>query len=268
MMLIERLLALVTGVIVAICLGVGLVMMALGPGRKDAEALRALATEVAPADRAAARARIEQAIFGAPEYRAFFDRLRETFPADYEGTLDAFAAGSDTNSVDFYLAETVRRLRQARGVLAARAEPAALARVFDVNLTVLRALASEDKRLCAAFLYGGVDQDFHNFAARRRALVGEMAIVGVEAIASGRAEDLERAAPSDADFRSLEEALAKRGLGKAEIDSLLDGKTPDPPFDDEKTCAMGQTYLEALRGLPEPIRLRIWGLAVELMARS
>jgi hypothetical protein len=269
MMLIERLLALVTGVIVAICLGVGLLLMAVGPGKKEAEPLRALTSAIEPAvDRTATRARVEQAILAAPEYRGFFERLRQAFPADYDGTLDAFAAGAGADSVDFYLAETVRRLRQARGVLAARAEPAALARVFDLNLSVLRALAGEDKRLCAAFLYGGVDQDFHNFAARRRALVGEMAAVGLEAIASGRARNLERAAPTDEDFRALEKALTTRGLGKAEIDSLLDGKTPDPPFDDDKTCAMGQTYLEALRGLPEPIRLRIWGLAVELMARS
>jgi hypothetical protein len=271
MMLIERLLALMTGVIVAICLGVGLVMMALGPGRKEAaEPPRAYSAESPPAaDRAATRARIELAIAAAPEYRPFFDRLRLVFPSDYDAALDAFAAGgAGADTVDFYLAEAVRRLRQARGVLAARAEPAALTRVFDLNLSVLRALAGEDKRLCAAFLYGGVDQDFHNFAARRRALVGEMAIVGLEAISSGRTRNEERAAPSDEDFRALEKALTERGLGKAEIDSLLDGKSPDPPFDDAKTCAMGQTYLEALRGLPEPIRLRIWGLAVELMARS
>jgi hypothetical protein len=273
MMLLERLLALVTGVIVAICLGVGLVMMALGPGRKDAAAPpRALTTEVAPvANNVAARARIEGAIAAASEYRPFFERLRQAFPTDYESTLEAFAVAGGTagdESVDFYLAEAVRRLRQARGVLAARAEPAALGRMFDLNLSVLRTLSGEDKRLCAAFLYGGVDQDFHRFAARRRALVGEMAAVGLEAIASGRIKNVERAAPSDEDFRILEKALTARGLGKAEIDSLLDGKTPDPPFDDDKTCAIGQTYLEALRGLPEPVRLRIWGLAVELMARS
>lgn len=273
MMLLERLLALVTGVIVAICLGVGLVMMAFGPGRTNiAEAPRALTTEVDPAPTSiAARARIEEAIAAAPEYRRFFERLRQAFPSDYESTLGVFAGASGAagdESVDFYLAEAVRRLRQARGVLAARAEPGALARLFDLNLSVLRALSGEDKRLCAAFLYGGVDQDFHNFAARRRALVGEMAAVGLEAIASGKVANVERSAPSDEDFRLLEKALTARGLGKAEIDSLLDGKTPDPPFDDDKTCAIGQTYLEALRGLPEPVRLRIWGLAVELMARS
>ncbi|MBY6241678.1 hypothetical protein K3F48_10855 [Methylosinus sp. Sm6] len=270
-MLIERLLALATGAIVAICLGVGLVMMAFGPGRKDsADPPHARFLEASPTiDRAAARSQIEKVIAGAPEYRPFFDRLRSAFPGDYDSTLDAFATGgAGADSVDFYLAEAVRRLRQARGILAARAEPAALARVFDLNLAVLRALAGEDKRLCAAFLYGGVDHDFHNFAARRRALVGEMATVGLEAIASGRTRNEERAAPSDEDFHALETALIARGLGKAEIGSLLDGKTPDPPFDDEKTCAMGQTYLEALRGLEEPVRLRIWGLAVELMARS
>ena len=278
-MFLERLLALATGAIVAICLGLGLVMMALGPGRKTAEAAHEAprieaATAPEPVDpQISARDRIEQAIAATEEYRAFFQRLRQAFPADYAAAIDAFAeerpaSGVETASVDFYLAESVRRLRQARGVLAAKAEPVVLARVFDLQLDVLRAISAENKKLCAAFLYGGVDQDFHSFAARRRALVAEMAVVGLEAIASGQARQLERSAPSEEDFRALEKALASRGLRKPEIDSLLDGKTPDPPFDDKKTCTLGQTYLEALRALPEPIRLRIYGLAVELMARS
>jgi len=278
-MFLERLLALATGAIVAICLGLGLAMMALGPGRKTVEpAHEAPLAEAAPAPepvapRLSARARIEQAITATEEYRAFFQRLRQAFPADYTAAIEAFAderqsGGVETTSVDFYLAESVRRLRQARGVLAAKAEPVVLARVFDLQLDVLRAISAENKKLCAAFLYGGVDQDFHSFAARRRALVAEMAVVGLEAIASGQAKQLERSSPSEEDFRALEKALASRGLRKPEIDSLLDGKTPDPPFDDKKTCALGQTYLEALRALPEPIRLRIYGLAVELMARS
>ncbi|WP_159730013.1 hypothetical protein [Methylosinus sp. Ce-a6] len=278
-MFLERLLALATGAIVAICLGLGLVMMALGPGKKAAgPAPEIPIADVAPAPepvdpRLAARARVEQAIAAAQEYRMFFLRLRQAFPADYAAAIEAFAderaaEGAQTTSVDFYLAESVRRLRQARGVLAAKAEPVALSRVFDLQLDVLRAISAENEKLCAAFLYGGVDQDFHSFAARRRALAAEMAVVGLEAIASGRASQLERSAPSEEDFRALEKALAARGLRKPEIDSLLDGKTPDSPFDDKKTCALGQTYLEALRALPEPIRLRIYGLAVELMARS
>jgi hypothetical protein len=278
-MFLERLLALATGAIVAICLGLGLTMMALGPGRKTAEAAHEAPPVVeaapapAPADpRLSARARIEEAIAATEEYRAFFQRLRQAFPVDYAAAIEAFAderpGGTEVVSVDFYLAESVRRLRQTRGVLAAKAEPLVLARVFDLQLDVLRAISAENKKLCAAFLYGGVDQDFHSFAARRRALVAEMAVVGLEAIASGQTKQLERSAPSEEDFRALEKALAARGLRKPEIDSLLDGKTPDPPFDDKKTCALGQTYLEALRALPEPIRLRIYGLAVELMARS
>lgn len=277
-MFLEKLLALATGVIVAICLGVGLTMMALGPGRKAAEPAPEVPVAQAvsapePVDpRLTARARVEQAIAAAEEYRTFFQRLRQAFPTDYAAAIDAFAderprEGAPT-SVDFYLAESVRRLRQTRGVLAAKAEPVALSRIFDLQLDVLRAISAEDKKLCAAFLYGGVDQDFQGFAARRRALVAEMAVVGLEAIVSGQARRLERSAPSEEDFRALEKALAARGLRKSEIDSLLDGKTPDPPFDDAKTCALGQTYLEALRALPEPARQRIYGLAVELMARS
>jgi hypothetical protein len=33
-------------------------------------------------------------------------------------------------------------------------------------------------------------------------------------------------------------------------------------------CAAGQTYLEVLRTLPEASRIRIYGLALELMAKS
>lgn len=281
-MLLERLLALMTGVIVAICLGLGLVMMAFGPGKKATEHTPAPAAEAAPAqaepeaasahERAAARASVEKTIGGAPEYRRFFERLRETFPADYDAVVEAFASdrlsGRGETSVDDYLSEAVRQLRQSRGVLAAKAEPSALARVFDLRLEVVRALSAEDKRLCVAFLYGGADQDFHKFAARRRALVAEMASAGLEAIFSGQTKSIERAPPSEEDFRALENALVARGLGKVEIGALLDGGTPDPPLDDKRMCGAGQTYLEVLRTLPEAIRLRIYGLVVELMARS
>lgn len=284
-MLLERLLALVTGAIVAICLGLGLVMMAAGPGKKGGEqAAPAPAPEIAaapaqeerrappPQDRASARAKIEAIIAGAPEYARFFERLRNAFPADYDSVVENFsaeqAAGRAEQSIDFYLSEAVRQLRQSRGILAAKAEAAPLGRVFELHLEVLRAIAAKDKRLCVAFLYGGVDQDFHNFAAGRRALVADMATAGLEAISSGQAKKIERTMPSEADFRALETALTARGLGKTEIDALLDGKTPDPPLDDATMCAAGQTYLEVLRTLPEAVRLRIYGLAVELMARS
>ena len=46
------------------------------------------------------------------------------------------------------------------------------------------------------------------------------------------------------------------------------GKASDPPIADAKMCRAGQIYLETLAAMPEPIRLRIYGFAVELMARS
>ena len=48
--------------------------------------------------------------------------------------------------------------------------------------------------------------------------------------------------------------------------AILDGKTPDPPIADDRMCTVGQIYLKTLATLPEPERLRIYGLAVELMA--
>lgn len=280
-MLLERLIALLTGAIVAICLGLGLVLMATGPAKKIAEPpAPGVEAVVAPAPAepsnapqgGAARAKIEALIAGAPEYARFFERLRDAFPSDYDAALDGFSTellkGKREESVDHYLSEAVRLLRQSRGTLAAKAEPAPLARIFEMELEVLRAIATEDKHLCVSFLYGGVDQDFQKFANGRRTLVADMAIAGLVAIASGRAKKIERTPPSEADFRALENALTARGLGKVEIDALLDGKMPDPPLDDSRMCAAGQTYLEVLSALPEATRLRIYGLAVELMARS
>ena len=40
------------------------------------------------------------------------------------------------------------------------------------------------------------------------------------------------------------------------------------PLDDTKMCAAGQAYLEVLKMLPEASRSRIYGLALELMAKS
>ena len=52
------------------------------------------------------------------------------------------------------------------------------------------------------------------------------------------------------------------------IEALLDGRSPEPAVEDARMCAAGRIYLETLRELPEEIRMRIYALAVELMARS
>jgi hypothetical protein len=49
---------------------------------------------------------------------------------------------------------------------------------------------------------------------------------------------------------------------------LLDGKVSTPPLDDQKMCHLGEVYLQSLVQMPEPSRSRIYGLALELMARS
>jgi hypothetical protein len=281
-MLAQRILALLTGAFVALSLGLGLVVMALSPGKNgvEGESQEARLKEADPpsapnvptVDRTRAREAVEKSIADTPEYTRFFNRLREKFPGDYEGALNGFAARltnpEQAESADLYVSETVRQLRQAHGVLAAKADIEPLGKVFDLQLNVLRAIAKEDARLCVAFLYGATNQDFQRFASTRRALVADMALAGLEAIINGQEKKIERPAPNEADFKVLESALSERGLGKVEIDALLDGKMPNPPLDDARMCAAGQTYLDVLRGLPEPVRLRIYGLAVELMARS
>lgn len=270
-MLLERLLALVTAAIVAICLGVGLMIMAFGPSRPTGAPLAAMSPQPA-LDKGAARHIVETAIATSPEYARFFARMREAFTADYEAAINDFAQRlAETKreqSVDYYLSEAVRRLRQARGGFAAKADPAQMSDVFAKQLQVLQAVARSDKKMCVAFLYGANNFDFQRFAASQRPLVAGMALAGLEAMASGKGRQVEREQPTEGDFRVLETALAERGLDKVAIDALLDGKMPNPPLDDAKMCAAGQTYLEVLRTLPEASRTRIYGLALELMARS
>ena len=286
-MYLERLLFLITGAFVFLCVGFALIIMASNPAKQPSDQIGAppaevadaqkpaeqsVAAEPAPTDKDAARQTLDRLIGGAPDYDRFFKRLREAFPVEYAAALDMFAArlvdSKHEESVDFYVSEAVRLLRQSRGVLAAKADPDPLTKVFDIQLKVLRAIGEEDPHLCVAFLYGATDQDFARFATTRRPLVADMALTGLDAIASGQAKKIDRAAPTENDFKILEAALLAKGLGKVEIDALLDGKMPDPPLEDARMCAAGQTYLETLHTLPEAARLRIYGLAMELMARS
>ena len=70
------------------------------------------------------------------------------------------------------------------------------------------------------------------------------------------------------DFQSLDHALVDKGLSRPEIDALLDGKTPQPPIPDATMCEAGQSYLATLATLPASVRTRLYGLAVDLMAKS
>lgn len=268
MLFVERILALAAAAVVAVCLGMGMILLAVSPPRPGGP----FAAFTGPLDMGSARQIVETEIAQAPEYARFFARLRETFTSDYESSLKEFATRlADTKteqSVDYYLSETVRRLRQSRGALAARAEPDAMARVFARQLDVLQAVAREDKKMCVAFLYGATNQDFQRFAAARRPLIAAMATAGLDAMANGKAKNIAREQPTESDFQTLEQALGARGLDKAQIDALLDGKMPNPPLDDAKMCTAGQTYLEVLRTLPEAARTRIYGLALELMSKS
>jgi hypothetical protein len=264
----------------AIAAGVAILVLALDTGSRDVRRpsvadttpVTAPISPAPPAARAAARKSIEARIAQVPEYQRFFDRLRLALPSQYEATLNGFAdrlvATGKEQSVDAYLSEAVRDLRQARGALAAKADGAALARIFDVQLAMLDALSKTDQRLCVDFLYGGASEAFYQFSAKNRQLAGDMAIAGLEAIVDGQTKENTRQTPTDADFALLEKAMAAKGLSQSEIEALLDGKTPDPPLQDARLCQAGRVYLEMLRTLPEPVRLRIYALAVELMARS
>jgi hypothetical protein len=225
-----------------------------------------------PDDIEAVRRAVEEKLKTAPEYAAFFDRLKTVYPLEYESFLAVFAqrsaASGEIASADLLTAEAVRALRLSRGILAAKAGPQALEHIFELHFAMLRTLAAKDPHLCVNFLYGGDSPAFLEFSAQNRGLVAAMAIAGIDAIHDGEIERIERPAPTGPDFDALEKSLRAKGLDTPEIEALLDGKPGDPPIAAAKMCRAGQVYLETLAAMPESIRLRIYGLAVELMARS
>ena len=219
------------------------------------------------------RQSIEAELAATSDYSAFFADLKRDLPGDYERILNGFAAQAAAakgrvESSDFYLAETLRSLRQSRGILAAQAEASPLSRVFDVQTQILAKLAATAPTLCVDFLYGGASEPFVSFSKGNRDLIAAMAEAALGAIVDGQAHHIQRQAPSVDDFNLLEQELVTRGLDKVEIGALLDGTMPDPPLPAERMCAAGRAYLDALQHLPDDTRLKMYTLAVELMARS
>ncbi len=271
----ERLLILGTSAVVFLCVGVAMLILATTPPKRSAGvgAPPALVREARrPMSEAQAAQAISEALGSAPEYAEFFARFAQAFPTDYAAATAAFKARikslGHADSVDYYVSEAIRLLRKSQGTLVARAEPEPLSRVFDAQLAVMRAMAQDSPRMCVGFLYGATAQDFERAAASNRPLVAEMALARLEATVNGQAKRIDRGAPSPADVKALEKALAERGLNDSEIDVLIGGRTLNPPLGDARMCEIGVAYLEALRALPEASRTKIYSLLLEQMARS
>ncbi len=254
---------------IAISLGINFLFEANLPGEAPSTALSVASPEPLSVARKKIEAEIDR---DSPDYARFFQRLHAVLPGEYNEILNGLAKqavdGADMSNVDSLVSQAVRDVRSSSGLLGAKADGPALSHIFEMQLAMMRALAAKDPRLCVDFLYGGASQAFLTFAAQNRPLVAEMAIAGLEAISSGRANEIQRQPPSDADFNALESAMKTQGLTDAEVSAILDGKTPDPPIPDARMCMAGQIYLKTIAALPEPARLRIYSLAVELMARS
>ena len=287
-----RLVLLGLAALIAMLLGTGFLVRAFkGPPRAVAVSIEPsvprVASSLSPQALAAARGVVEQAIADTPDYARFFDRLRLVFPGEYETIVANLAAGigkeagagrsitpvatggvaSEANP-DVAMADAVTALRKAHGALAAKASNDALGEIFVLQLKEAQALAKRDAHLCVAFLYGASGNGFLSFAADHRPLIADAAIAGLDAMASGQTEQVQRAAPSDGDFQMLDRALVDKGLSRPEIDALLDGKVATPPIADDEMCKAGQVYLATLAALPVDVRTRLYGLAVDLMAKS
>jgi hypothetical protein len=219
-----------------------------------------------------ARGAVEDVIALDGDFEPFFSSLRDNFASDYNALIERFGQRAferkQTESVDYYMSESIRALRHARGLLAAQAENLLLDRIFIMQAAVIDALAVKDARVCADFIYGAASEGFFAFSESHRPLIAEMALANLAAIIDGSTSKIVRLTPGDEEFQQLEEALAAEGLTQVEIDALVDGKAPDPPLPDGRMCAAGVTYLKVISALPESARVRLEALMVELMART
>ncbi|QLP97669.1 MAG: hypothetical protein HZY79_10095 [Rhodoblastus sp.] len=225
-----------------------------------------------PGEQAEARKLIDQRLAAAKDYAPFLDLLAQRFPADSAQIRDGFAtraiADKGAATPDRFVADALKNLRETRGVLAAKADAPLMSRVFEAQGAMLAALRDADAKLCVDFVYGGATDAFMAFSASHRALLAGVAQASLDAILDGADKRIERDAPTDEDFALLEKALRDKGMGDAEVATLLDGKTADPPLADERMCDAARAYVTAVLGMPEPARSRVLALAIELMARS
>ncbi|MCC2095540.1 MAG: hypothetical protein KDJ29_01530 [Hyphomicrobiales bacterium] len=229
--------------------------------------------QLTPAQKlAATRVLIQEQLAAAPEFSPFFDRLKTSFPTAYKRIIDSFAdtvsKGGRIESADLYLAQALSGLRASHGVLAAHASTQALEKVFALRAATLRALAGQDPKLCADFLYGATSRNFFRFSAANRKLVASMMEADLAAIIDGRTSKQERPAPTAEEFQQLEAALRQRKLEKPEIEMLLDMRNPDPPLADTTVCKAGQIYYDVLNSLPEELKAKIYALSLRLLART
>jgi hypothetical protein len=220
----------------------------------------------------ATQAVIEKKLLDDADYEPFFASLKDNFAFDYAETLEGFARAARESrafgSLDFYISEALKNLRHTRGLVAAQAESDLIDRVFVMQAGVMSAMAAKDARLCADYIYGVASDRYYAFAAENRPLIAETALANLAAIVDGQSSRLQRLTPNEDDFQALEDALTQRGLGRVEIEALVDGKAPDPPLSEERMCAAGRAYLESLASLPQEVRIRIEALVVQLMART
>lgn len=219
----------------------------------------------------AARANIERAIADSPDYTRFFDRLRLVFPSDYEAIMSRLAkvdAATKEINVDKVMLDAVADLRHAHGPQLANASDDALTQYFVLETKEVQELGRRDPHLCVVFASGGQAPGFLNFWADHRPLVVEAAIAGLDAMNSGRMDQVKRAIPSDGDLQVLDHALVDAGLTRPEISALLDDTPVNPPIADDRMCKAQQTYMTIVASLEPDVRLRLYALWAQLMAKS
>ena len=229
-----------------------------------------------PATLAAARGVIERAITEAPDYTRFFDRLRLVFPGDYETIMNALAEanqarGADGKEVndDLVMADAVVALRRARG--RARGESAGTGAGADLQSSARRDAGAAAARP-ASLRRVPLRREWRRLpvfrrrppAARRRRGDRRARRDERRPHGAGRSRHTLR-------FRLPEPGQGARRQGPSADRRSTRCSTARPPIRRSPTtrCARpARPTSNTLGSLPADVRGRLYGLAVDLMAKS
>lgn len=198
---------------------------------------------------------------------AFFDRFEVLFPADYEAIMSGIVAlyrrGGSGEQARVYGESYMRRFLEDNKRYIAQAEPAVLTSLATVLAEGTRAMRESDSTACAQTLRGGGFNagDARGASAASKAALTNMAVVTLEAIASGRRHAVQYAPPTQRQATAWLERYASLGGDEAVLEAMNDPVRLDalPP---ETLCHAGELMWTAALQAEDDFAPRFVSLAV------
>jgi len=178
--------------------------------------------------------------------------LKATYPADYQTytklLIDLHQRGASEMEVRSASQALSRQLAMSHGADFRVAPTAALFKVRDGNLGVIRALKAESSDMCAHFAMTGLSPT--DRPSRRTMLrMTQVGVDQVRAMAAGRAKPFKRGKPTQSDVMALRKEMLAQGSTAAEFDAMVQGTAMGMPLD--RQCMLGVALYQSLVNMEE-----------------